>query len=139
MVAVTVKEPGSGQVYEQSVVAFGAAGLYGVPGPSQLTVVPSPMSKTTSVGVAVAVVVTGPALAEADRHPSGLIHSHDARPTSWGEPSGGAISITGEDRPSCLTACSATTTGSTWAVAAAGTAPLTQNGGIGSITPGPRQ
>jgi hypothetical protein len=49
------------------------------------------MSHTTFDGPAV--VVTGPAEADAVnvRHAPGANHSHDATPTSWGEPSGGAI------------------------------------------------
>ena len=41
-------------------MAFGSDGSYGVPGPSQVTGSPSPMSHTTLDGVAVAVAVTVP-------------------------------------------------------------------------------
>ena len=73
------------------------------------------MSHTTLDGVAVAVVVTGPAVADAVsvRQAPGAIHNHVATPTSCGEPSGGAISIAGDAKPSWRTACCATTTGFT--------------------------
>ncbi len=64
---------------------------------------PSPMSHTTLVGVAVAVVVTGPALAVAVIvcQALGSIHSQVATPTSCSEPAGGAISIVADPSGSC--------------------------------------
>src|SRR5579863_5462456 len=97
------------------------------------------MVQTTLVGAATAVVVTGPAVAVAVTgcQAAGFTHSHVATLTSCGWPSGGAISITGDDSPRVFAACSATTTGASWTVAVAGFAPVTQTAGIGSIAPGP--
>src|SRR5580693_1933842 len=99
------------------------------------------MFHTTFDGVAVAVVVTGPAEAEAVSvpHVPGSIHSHVATPTNCGLPAGGDISIVGDPKASCFTACCARATGSTCTTAAVDCAPVTHTGGIGSITPGPAQ
>jgi hypothetical protein len=80
------------------------------------------MTHTTFDGIAVAVAVTGPAVADAVSvcQAPGAIQSHVATPTSWGLPDGGAIWIVGDANPSCLTACRATTTGSICATARAG-------------------
>src|ERR1700722_5884349 len=99
------------------------------------------MFHTTFDGVAVAVVVTGPAEAEAVRvsHAPGAIQSHVATPTNCGLPAGGDISIVGDPKPICFTACWASTTGSPCTTAAAGCPPVTPTGGTGSIPPGPAQ
>jgi hypothetical protein len=103
MVAVTWKTPSgwleeeSVQAYEQSVVALGFDAEYGAPGPSQVTTFPSPMFQTTLVGVAVAVAITAPTVAEAltaCQVPES-IQSHDATFTNCVAPTGGAISMVG--------------------------------------------
>ena len=96
------------------------------------------MSHTTFDGVAVAVAVTGPAVADAVSvcQAPGSIHSHVATPTSCGLPDGGAISIVGDPKPSCLTACWADHHRVDLHRAAAGWASVTHTGGIGSMTPG---
>jgi hypothetical protein len=57
---------------------------YGVPGPPQRTVEPSPSRHITSVGTAVAVTDTPGTAAVADRgpHDPGAIHNQTGRPTS---------------------------------------------------------
>jgi hypothetical protein len=68
---------------------------------------PSPKFHTTLVGVAVAVADTAPAEAVAlivFQSPD-PIHNHVGTPTNCSAPSGGAISMVGEVRPSFDTAC----------------------------------
>src|SRR5579863_3241264 len=97
------------------------------------------MFQTTFSGVAVAVAVTGPAVAAAvaRRQVARSIHSQDATWTSWSRLVGGAIWIVPVGSASSEAACRATAAGET-----GGTAPFaweTQNGGMGSIVPGPAQ
>ncbi|MEU2469262.1 hypothetical protein ACN6LF_000831 [[Kitasatospora] papulosa] len=60
--------------------------LYGVPGPWQVTLAPSPIAHRTRVTFAVAVTVTPPAVAEADTGPNvledGSAHIHIGIPTT---------------------------------------------------------
>src|SRR6478609_14070 len=61
--------------------------LYGVPGPLQVTVVPSPIAHRTLVTFAVAVTVTPPAVAVAVAGPNvvaeGVAHIHIGIPTTY--------------------------------------------------------
>src|ERR1039458_10645851 len=93
------------------------------------------MFHTTLVGVAVAVVVTVPALpiSVSVCQAPGSIQSQVATPTSCSEPAGGAILIVADPSGSCWMVWSATTTGSTWPAPATGCALVTQIGGIGLV------
>ncbi len=126
-------------MYEQSVVASGAEGSYGVPGPSQVTCWPSPIVQITWVGAAVAVTVTGPAEADAvsGYQAVGAIQSQVGTFTSCSAAAGGAISMAGEGSGSSDSACWARAAG--LAGAGACWAPVTQTRVSGLMTPGPVQ
>jgi len=76
----------SAYVYEQSVdcAVDGRAVWYGVPGPGQRTVCPSPIDQETNWGTAVAVALTAPAVAVARKlcQVCGETQSHDVRLTT---------------------------------------------------------
>jgi hypothetical protein len=72
--------------------------VYGVPGPSQDTVAPSPIDHTTRTGVALAVTTTPGTLAEADLdrpHQAGSTHNHVGNNTNCGARAGGFTTTTG--------------------------------------------
>jgi hypothetical protein len=89
-------------VYEQSVdcASGGIATWYGVPGPLQTTVCPSPIDQETVSGTAVAVAVTPPAVAVALKacHDDGSIQSHELKFTTLNDD--GLRLITGEGKVS---------------------------------------
>ncbi len=96
-------------VYEQSVdcAPGGIAGWYGVPGPLQMTVCPSPMDQEIVSGTAVAVAVTPPAVAVALKacHDKGSIQSHELKFTTLNDD--GLRLMTGEGKVSSSAAFNA--------------------------------
>jgi hypothetical protein len=98
--------PQSGDAFAGSVPGFHA-----VPGPAQVTVVPSPIDQVAFVGRAVAVTLTPgtDAVADCGLHDAGFSASHTGRLTSWSP--GGFIRITTAGSFSRARACRANTAG----------------------------
>ncbi|MQY16875.1 hypothetical protein SRB5_70780 [Streptomyces sp. RB5] len=79
---------------------FAAAGYsfeYGDPGPTQTTVIPSPMSQVTDLGVPVAITLSPGTTADAVTgfHVSLLTHIQVGTPTTWVKRSSGLSWIDG--------------------------------------------
>ena len=115
MVAVTVKASwgwpadDAVKVCPQVGEAWSGASLaeYGVPGPSHTSVVPSPRSHVTVIGVAVAVTDSPgtAAVAVVGCQSAPASHSQEGSPTSWSAAGDGEASMANPGSVSCLTAC----------------------------------